>query len=158
MGLLRSGRKKGAFYCFKMLVGELVLQNEARTDLIREDLNCLSAFSVHVLLAEEIQREILRKYQTENCFEKRLQFLAITYTAKMHSSSLLLPPVANRDAGTLQKKASLFSFSLALKVCGVVLGVARTMLRGRSKKLQQVLLRYSMMIYYAVFRVSSLVR
>lgn len=137
-----------------MLVRELLAQHEDKTNLIRRDLFCLSGFSVDVLQSEAVQREMLARYHDKQDFDKRLQFLGLLYISKAH--------VSNKDKveheAELLPKRSFWSFALLLKMFGIALSLTRTMLRGRSAKLQQVLLRYSMMIYYAVFRVSSLIR
>lgn len=137
-----------------MLIRELIARNKDTTNLIAPDLLCLSGFSVDVLQSDALQREIMSRYQGNEDADKRLQFIAFSYISKMHCSpqqQLVVREEASPKGGG-------WRFALVLKVVGVVLTFARTLMRGRSAKLQQVLMRYAMMLYYAVFRVSSLVR
>ncbi len=127
-----------------MKVRDALRVHEDRTQLICDDLVPLHDFPVAVLPA--VSAEFLNL--AKNDPGKRLQFLAFLYLCNVSASSS--PPPAP------QPKSSRLGF--ALKAAGVLFGLGRGLLRMRSQKMQAALTKWSLLLYYSIFRATAFIR
>jgi hypothetical protein len=130
-----------------MKVRDALAMHQERSQLIRDDLVSLYDFPVTVLPA--VSSEYLNNLAKDDP-GKRLQFLAFLYLCNASVS----PP----EVVAVTAPARTSRLSLALKAAGFLFSVGQGLLRLRSQKLQAALTKWSLLLYYSMFRATAFIR
>ena len=131
-----------------MNVRDALAAHWERTQLIRGDLVALYDFPVTVLPA--VSAEVLNIAKDDP--GKRLQFLAFLYLCNATNA----PSAQASAAVVVPARSSRLAF--ALKAAGFAISVGQGLLRLRSQKMQAALTKWSLLLYYSVFRATAFIR
>ena len=125
-------------------VGSVLDKSPEKVSLLTPNLECLRAYDVRVLA--KLESELLNSL---NNTEQRLQFLALMvhlHDDNMNTSS------AKKQNGNFELSAVL----VASKSIALAFSLFRMLLRLRSQKVQQILSKWGMVLYFSLFRIRGI--
>ena len=127
-------------------VGSVLDKSPEKVSLLTPNLECLRAYDVRVLA--KLESELLNSL---NNTEQRLQFLALMvhlHDDNMNTSSA----VSKKQNGNFELSAVL----VASKSIALAFSLFRMLLRLRSQKVQQILSKWGMVLYFSLFRIRGI--
>ena len=132
-----------------MKVGELLDNHVEKVGQLAEHLKCLRGYPVFVLEAPNVQEEVFDQIKGDR--DKRLEWLALNVYLK----SIREPPSSPRAPRRSSARSSYFQWGalvVASRSIGMAVSIFKTLIRMRSHKVQALLWKWSMLLYYTLFR------